>query len=147
MMGISCLQGGHQVAQKSMTTTFPAYSDSETVPPATDGRVKSGAIPGAAGRAAGSPERSFPFPPHPATAPASRARTHSPARTFLMSLLPGRATEAVLKPLHAPGQLLPQGREPPQVEGDSAPDEEEREEQVALVAHGSSSPSSCSRRS
>ena len=42
-------QGGHQVAQKSMNTTFPLREARETVSPVRDLRAKAGAAPGAVG--------------------------------------------------------------------------------------------------
>src|SRR3972149_5133824 len=42
--GISFLQGGHQLAQKSRNTTLPLYSPSETAFPSRPFSVKSGAF-------------------------------------------------------------------------------------------------------
>src|SRR5437660_91492 len=44
MRGITSLQGPHQVAQKSMTTTFPRYSESECTLPSASLSCQSGAL-------------------------------------------------------------------------------------------------------
>src|SRR5690606_16092710 len=75
MRGISRRQGRHQLAQKSTSTTLPRRSDSETVPPASASRVKSGASLPTDGRlaahpapAASSSDRHSAKPIHPAAA-------------------------------------------------------------------------------
>src|SRR3990172_6392294 len=55
MAGISARQGGHQVAQKLTSTTFPRSPDRLACPPPSSSRVKSGALKPSRGLGGGAP--------------------------------------------------------------------------------------------